>query len=198
VVGTSFLTESEVEALGLESHGRDVLVSRLASIHQPERIRLGSHVRIDDFAILTAGDSGGIDIGDNVHIATFAALFGGGGITIENYVGVSARSSVYSTNDDYSGEHLTNPTVPSEYTNVRRAPVRLGRHVLIGAHCVVLPGVYVGEGAAVGALSLINRSLDAWGMYAGVPAVFLKARSRTLLTLERKHHAASGVTPDVA
>jgi hypothetical protein len=93
VVGTSFLTESEVEALGLESHGRDVLVSRLASIHQPERIRLGSHVRVDDFAILTAGDSGGIDIGDNVHIATFAALFGGGGITIESYVGVSARSS---------------------------------------------------------------------------------------------------------
>jgi acetyltransferase-like isoleucine patch superfamily enzyme len=198
VVGTSFLTESEVEALGLESHGRGVLVSRLASIHQPERIRLGSHVRIDDFAMLTAGDSGGIEIGNHVHIGAFVALYGGGGIAIESYVSVSARGSVYSTNDDYSGDHLTNPTVSAKYTSVNRAPVRLGRHVLIGAHSVVLPGVSVGEGAAVGALSLVNRSLDAWGIYGGVPAAFLKARSQTLLALERAYGAASEDSPDVA
>lgn len=195
---TSFLTESEVEDLGLASHGHTVLISRFASIHQPERIHLGSHVRIDDFVVLTAGDSGRIDIGSHVHIATFVALFGGGGISIESYAGVSARSTVYSANDDYSGAHLTGPTVPAEYTGVGIAPVSLRKHALIGAHSVVLPGVCIGEGVAVGALSLVDRSLEAWGIYAGIPAKFLKPRSQALLSLEQKHRAATGESVDAA
>jgi len=188
----SFLTESEVGDLGLGSYGEVVLISRLASIHQPERIHVGSHVRIDDFVILTAGESGRIDIGSYVHIAAFAALFGGGGIAIEDYVGVSARGTVYSTNDDYSGAHLTNPTVLAEFTGVTIAPVRLQKHVLIGAHSVILPGASLGEGVAVGALSLVDRSLEAWGVYAGIPVAFVKSRSRELLSLEEEHRVAMG------
>lgn len=178
----SFLTEAEVANLGLGSYGDVVLISRLASIHQPERVHLGDHVRIDDFAVLTAGESGRIRMGSYVHIAAFAALFGGGGIAIEDYVGVSARGTVYSTNDDYSGAHLTNPTVLAEFTDVTIAPVRLQRHVLIGAHSVILPGVSLREGVAVGAVSLVDRSLEAWGVYAGIPATFVKSRSRALLS----------------
>ena len=189
---TSFLTDPEIDELGLGSHGRSVLISRFASIHNPERIHLGDHVRIDDFAVLTAGDTGRIDIGSFVHIATFAALFGGGGITIENYVGVSARVTIYSTNDDYSGEHLTNPTVPAECTGVDIASVSLRKHALIGAHSVILPGACIGEGVAVGALSLVDRSLEAWGIYAGIPAKYVKPRSRALLSLEKKHRIATG------
>jgi dTDP-4-amino-4,6-dideoxy-D-glucose acyltransferase len=195
---TSFLTEPEVQALGLGSCGSSVLISRFASIHQPERMHVGDHVRIDDFAVLTAGGSGYLEIGNYVHIASFAALFGGGGITLESYVGVSARSTVYSTNDDYSGAHLTNPTVPTEYTDVTIAPVTLRKHALIGAQCVILPGVDIGEGVAVGALSLVDGSLEAWGIYAGVPARYLKARSRALLSLEEKHRAAAGDSDDAA
>lgn len=198
MANTSFLTASEVGRLGLGGLGETVLISRFASIHHPERINLGSNVRIDDFVVLSTGDSGHIDIGDHVHIAAFAALFGGGGIAIENYVGVSARSTVYSTNDDYSGAHLTNPTVPAEYTGVSFAQVRLCKHALIGAHCVILPGVCLGEGVAVGALSLVDRSLEAWGIYAGIPVGFVKPRSRALLSLETKHRAAMGESVDVA
>lgn len=189
---TSFLTQSEVDNLGLGSHGHTILISRFASIHHPERIHLGSHVRIDDFAVLTTGDSGRIDIGGFVHIGAFSALFGRGGITIASYANLSARVSVYTTNDDYSGAHLTNPMVLAEYTGVGIAPVSLRKHALIGAHSVILPGVCIGEGVAVGALSLVDRSLEAWGIYAGIPAKFVKARSRALLSLEKKHRAATG------
>jgi len=193
---TSFLTESEVEDLGLGGHGHTVLISRFASIHHPERIHLGSHVRMDDFVVLSTGDSGRIDIGSHVHIAAFAALFGRGGITIESYANLSARVSVFTTNDDYSGAHLTNPMVPAEYTGVDIAPVTLRTHALIGAHSVILPGVCINEGVAVGALNLVDRSLEAWGIYAGIPAKFLKARSRALLSLEQKHRAATGDSVD--
>lgn len=189
---TSFLTQSEVDNLGLGSHGQTILISRFASIHHPERIHLGSHVRIDDFAVLTTGDSGRIDIGGFVHIGAFSALFGRGGITIASYANLSARVSVYTTNDDYSGAHLTNPMVLAEYTGVGIAPVSLRKHALIGAHSVILPGVCIAEGVAVGALSLVDRSLEAWGIYAGIPAKFVKARSRALLSLEKKHRAATG------
>lgn len=54
---------------------------------------------------------------------------------------------------------MTNPMVPVEFTNVTHADVNIGRHVIIGSGSVVLPGVTIGEGAAVGALSLVKKGL---------------------------------------
>jgi len=195
---TSFLTESELDELGLGSHGRTVLISRFASIHNPERVYLGDHVRIDDFAVLTTGDSGRIDIGSYVHISAHSALFGRGSIKMEDYAGLSARGTILTTDDDYSGAHLTNPTVPTQYTGVNIAPVTLQRHVVVGAHSVILPGVVLGEGVAVGAMSLVDRSLDDWGIYAGIPVKLIKPRSRALLSLEQKHRAATDEAHDEA
>lgn len=46
--------------------------------------------------------------------------------------------------------------------------VIIGKHVLIGTDTTVLPGVEIGEGSAIGSMSLINKSLDQWEFYAGV------------------------------
>ena len=81
---------------------------------------------------------------------------------------------------------MTNPLVPAQYTNIRREPVTLGKHVIIGSGSVVLPGVTLEEGVAVGALSLINRDCTAFGIYAGNPARRIKERSRQLLEMERR------------
>jgi acetyltransferase-like isoleucine patch superfamily enzyme len=48
----------------------------------------------------------------------------------------------------------------------------------------VLPGVTIGMGSAVGALSLVTMSLDAWGVYLGTPAKKIKARSKKMLEYE--------------
>jgi len=42
----------------------------------------------------------------------------------------------------------------------------------------VVPGVNVGEGAVLGLGSVATRDLEAWGVYAGVPAVKVKERKR--------------------
>ena len=60
------------------------------------------------------------------------------------------------------------------------------RHAVVGSGCVILPGVTIGEGSSVGALSLINKNLDAWGVYAGSPARYIKARSKRVLELEKQ------------
>jgi galactoside O-acetyltransferase len=55
---------------------------------------------------------------------------------------------------------------------------------------VILPGVTIGEGASVGALTLVNRSLDPFTIYAGIPARRLRDRSKAFLELETQWRAA--------
>ena len=186
---TSYYSSEELGGLGLASCGTDVLISRNAVIYRADRVCVGNHVRIDDFALLSGGDAAQIRIGDHVHIAAHTALYGGGGLVIEDFVGVSALTAVYSATDDYGGEMLTNPTVPTQFTRVIRQRVVLSRHVVVGAGSVILPGVTIGEGSATGAMTLVNRDLDPWGIYVGAPARLLRPRSRGLLAAEAELRA---------
>lgn len=181
-----FCSDEELAAIGLRSWGDDVKLSRKASFYGAENIEMGSHLRVDDFCVITAAPGSTVRLGNHVHIGVHSALIGRGGIVLEDFAGVSMHCSLLSASDDFSGEWMTNPTVPDEWTGVTDAAIHLGRHALIGAHCVVLPGVTIGEGAAVGAMSLVNRSLEPWGIYAGRPARFLRPRSKRLLELERE------------
>ncbi|MBV7316377.1 acyltransferase [Shewanella sp. NIFS-20-20] len=180
----SFYSDEELHSLGFKSVGCDVKVSKKASLYGIERIAIGSHVRIDDFCVLSAG-AGGMVIGDYVHIAVFASLIGQGQIYLADFCSVSSRVSIYSSNDDYSGAFLTNPTVPTALTNVTSADVILHKHVIIGSGSVILPGVTIGMGASIGALSLIARDCQAFGVYSGNPARHMMNRSMDLLALEQ-------------
>lgn len=179
----AYLTRNELEKMGFASVGEEVFISDKASIYGAERITLGNNIRIDDFCVLSAG-VGGIVIGDYVHIAVFSLLIGAGKIMLSDYSGLSSRVSVYSSNDDYSGKYMTNPTVPDEFTNVRHADVFIGKHVVVGSGCVILPGVTLGNGVAVGSLSMITKNCEEFGIYLGVPAKKIKNRKRDLLALE--------------
>jgi acetyltransferase-like isoleucine patch superfamily enzyme len=176
-------SDEELAGLGLGTVGRNVRLDRSAIILNPAGIRIGDHVRIDAFCLISAFGAG-VSIGSHVHIAAGVYIFGGGGVTIDDFAGVSARSIIYSANDDYSGEHLTGPTLPPEFTAVSSAPVRIGRHAVLGAGSVVLPGVVVGEGAISGALSLVKQDVSPFTMVAGTPAREVMSRSRRLLQLE--------------
>jgi galactoside O-acetyltransferase len=185
----SFYDEHELRGLGLAAVGRGVLVSRKASLYGLARIAIGDHARIDDFCVLSAGE-GGIRIGRHVHVAVYSCLIGQGRIELDDYAGLSSRVTVYSSNDDYSGECMSNPTVPPAFTNVTHAPVRIGRHVIVGSGSVILPGCTLHEGSGVGALSLVRTDCEAFGMYFGAPARRIGARARALIELGERLEAA--------
>ncbi|MBS0040980.1 acyltransferase [Shewanella sp. M16] len=178
----AYLSRDELEKMGIASVGEAVFISDKASIYGAERITLGNNIRIDDFCVLSAG-AGGIVIGDYVHIAVFSLLIGAGKIVLSDYSTLSSRVSVYSSSDDYSGEYMTNPTVPAEFTNVNHGDVLIGRHVVIGSGSVILPESIIHDGVAVGALSLVNNICHEFGIYAGVPAKRIKERQRKLLNV---------------
>jgi putative colanic acid biosynthesis acetyltransferase WcaF len=56
--------------------------------------------------------------------------------------------------------------------------MQIGAYAWVCARASVAPGVNVGEGAVLGLGSVATRSLDAWTVYAGVPAVKVKERRR--------------------
>jgi len=179
----SFLSEKEIKDLGFRQVGFNVSISRLASFYGTENISIGNNVRIDDFCIL----SGRITIGNYIHIAAGCFLYGGEeGIELNDFVNLSSRIVIYAKSDDYSGMTLTNPTIPDKYKQVVEAKVVLQRHVLLGTGCVVLPGVTIEEGVSIGSLSLINKSLPAWKVCAGIPAKPIKDRKKDLLILEQE------------
>jgi galactoside O-acetyltransferase len=179
----SFYTRYELNQLELASFGENVLISRKASIYGVEKIRIGDNVRIDDFCIL----SGKITIGNYIHIAAYTSLYGGdNGITIHDFANISSKITVYSINDDYSGETMTNPMISDKYKNVQSKEVAIGRHVIISPGCVVLPGIVLKEGSSFGAMTLINRSSESWSINAGIPFRKLRDRSKEILKLEKE------------
>lgn len=185
------LGEEEIRAIGFASVGRNVRISARASFHGPNRIVLGDNVRIDDFCVLSAG-ARGITIGRNVHVAVYSSLIGAGHIELDDFCNLSSRVSIYSSNDDYSGATMSNPTVPEEFKSVQHANVFVGKHVIIGSGSVVLPGVVLEAGVVVGALSLVKTRCETFGIYAGTPAKRVGERRRDLLEVERRFLAQEG------
>ena len=180
-----FLNKDDLQTIGFASLGKDVKISDKASFYYPENISIGSHVRIDDFCVLSAG-KGGIMIGCYVHIAVYCSLIGAGKIELKDFSNLSSRVSVYSSNDDYSGNTLTNPTISDKYKNVLIADVVIGKHAIIGCGSVIMPGCTLGTGAAVGTLSYVNKDCDEFGIYAGCPIRKISNREKRFLMMEQK------------
>ncbi|MBV9622710.1 MAG: N-acetyltransferase [Acidobacteria bacterium] len=100
-----------------------------------------------------------------------------GNVSIGNFVKIESRVYIptHTTIGDYvfigPGAVLTNDRYPlrrrAEYDP--RGPI-LENNVTIGANATVLPGVRIGEGAMVGAGSVVTRDVPPWHLALGSPA----------------------------
>jgi acetyltransferase-like isoleucine patch superfamily enzyme len=180
----AFLSLEQLQSMGFRALGSGVRISDKASIHDAGRIAIGDHSRVDDFCVL----SGRVSIGRNVHLAVFCNVAGGSeGVTLEDFSGLAYGCQVFSQSDDYSGRSLTNPTVPARFKHETRKAVRIGRHCILGAQALVMPGVHLAEGCSVGAMSMVTKSTQPWGVYFGIPARRIKERRCDLLALEQEY-----------
>ena len=132
-----------------------------------------------------------VQIYPRAHIVSPETVSIGDSVIIDDFVSVSSGARIYTGIDDFSGESLVGPGVPEPWRRPIRTFARIGKFAVVGANAVVFPGVTLGEGCAVGALSLVNRDCEPWTIYGGVPARPIKARRKDrLLELEadlRKH-----------
>ena len=177
----AFYEQHELSNLGFGSLGDNVSISKSASFYNPCSMHFGDNSRIDDNCVL----SGLINVGRNVHFAAGCIVSGGdAGVIFEDFSGLAYACSVFAQSDDYSGLTMTNPTVPDEFKQVTKKSVFIGRHVIVGAHSVILPGVHLSEGTAIGAMSMVTKDTSSWSIYFGIPAKRLKSRKKDALKLE--------------
>lgn len=179
MVQTSFYSDEELLQIGFKSIGKSCKISRKVSLYGVSHISIGNNVRIDDFCIL----SGKITLGNNIHISAYVALYGSEGIEFENFTGISARSTIYSAMDDFSGDYLVGPIHPEDTTHIIGGKVTVKSYAQIGAHVLIFPNITIGEGCMVGACSMVRKDLESWGIYCGLPATRVKERKMNLLKM---------------
>jgi acetyltransferase-like isoleucine patch superfamily enzyme len=106
---------------------------------------------------------GEVSVGRNCWIGPNVVLDGSGGLSIGDHVDISAGAQLYSHNT--VARATSGGIEPIAY-----APTRIGSRVYIGPQAVVAMGVTIGEGAVIGALSLVNADVPAGARVWGIPA----------------------------
>lgn len=189
----SYLTQQEIEQMEFKFIGKNVKISNNAKIYNADQIEIGDNSRIDDFCVL----SGKIKIGRNVFMGVHSNLAGGvNGIELADFVTMAYYVNVFTQSDDYLGFTLTNPTVPRKYKNELFGSLKIGKHVIVGSNSVIMPNAHIAEGCSIGAMSLVTKATDPWGIYVGVPAKWIKSRSTELLKLEQQYLLNEVLTPN--
>lgn len=179
-----YLSREKIAKIGFKSYGKNLQISSKAIFYRPERISIGNNIKIDDFAVL----ANNITLENYIHIGIRATLLASDNapIILNNFCGIAYRAMIITSSDDYSGNFMTNPTILDEYRNCTFAKVVVGKHAIIGANSMIMPGCNIAEGVAVGAMSLIFRPTKEWGIYFGIPAKRISERSKNLLILEKQ------------
>jgi acetyltransferase-like isoleucine patch superfamily enzyme len=188
----AYLNRAQLQELGFKQLGSNVKISEKSSIYDCEKIEVGDNTRIDDFCVV----SGRLKFGRNIYVGPLSLVAGGEeGVVFEDFSTLAYHTQVFTQSDDYLGETMTNPTVPPKFKNENKLAVHIGRHAIIGAGSIVMPGVVVADGCSVGANSLVTKSTEPWGVYVGSPARRIMERKKDLLRLEAEYLKGSDSDP---
>lgn len=126
---------------------------------------IGSHCNIGTGVYIDKD----VIIGDNVKIQNNVSVYHG--VTIED--GVFVGPHVCFTNDRYP-RAVTADFQPASEADWTVSPIKVCRGAAIGANSTILPGVTIGEGAMVGAGSVVTKDVQPYTLVVGNPARMLR------------------------
>ncbi len=170
----------------LKSCGKNVIIGKTVRIRYPELVEIADNVIIDDFTYISTS----LKLHSNVHISSGCKIIGGKNAHVEmcEFSTLAPNVVLSAGTDDYlSG--IATPMVPQEYKgDFKIGKIILKKHCIVGSGSVVLPDVIFEEGACLGALSLANKSLPEYALFAGIPAKKIKSRNKVEIeNLEKKY-----------
>lgn len=112
----------------------------------------------------------GVVIGNDVNIQLGCFIDGRGGLVICDNVDITIGVKILTQQHDLQD---------SKYTTVSRA-VYINSNCVIGSFALLMPGVTIGEGAVVGAGSVVSRSIPEWSIAVGNPCLVKRQRNREI------------------
>jgi galactoside O-acetyltransferase len=148
-----------------------------------ENIEFGKNIIIDDYVLIYAKNK--IKIGNYVHIANFTSITGGNNLELGDFSAISQGCRILTATDDFKDVGFGNSTVDNEFRNVKSEPISIEKFCIIGANSTILPGVTIGEGATVGANSVVTKSLEPWGVYIGNKKIANRNKKEVLENYEK-------------
>ena len=161
--------------------GEGVRLYPMCKIIRPGSAELDNHCQIMDFTFIDAGEL--LKIGKYSTITWHCLIEGGAKTYIGDRVFVGPGSklltSTYELDGFYSVEHL-----PEGCGAIRYGDIILEDDAYLGSNVTVLPGITIGCGAVVGASSWVNKDLEPWGIYVGIPCKKIGERRKP--TIERQ------------
>lgn len=160
--------------------GSNCYIGRIHTLKGTEYMNIGNNVTISDNTILTAIDdyfgsrfTPELIIEDNViinpfnHITCINKIHIGEGTLTGKYVTITDNSHGTSTYHEMTSPPLHRPLYS-------KGPVIIGKKVWIGDKATILPGITIGDGAIIGANSVITKDVPAYSVVAGNPAKIIR------------------------
>jgi len=160
-----------VDTSRLKRCGAGVLIETGVRIFHPETISLGDRVYIGHETILKGYHRGSLDVGDDTWVGQRCFFHSAGGIRIGCEVGIGPEVKMLTSSHDFGPERQ-----PVIRYGLTFAPIEVEDGVDLGIASILLPGVRVGEGAVIGAGSVVTHDVPPYEVWAGVPARFLRRR----------------------
>ena len=127
-------------------------------------------------SILTASFGGKVIIGHDCHIGENSKIWSACKIEIGNYVKIAHNTTIIDNNSHPINPYKRrNECLEKDLLNLLSPkPIKICDDAWIGANCVILKGVTIGEAAIVGAGSVVTHDVEPWTIVAGNPAKVIK------------------------
>jgi galactoside O-acetyltransferase len=100
-------------------------------------------------------------------------------LVVENFATIAAGARIICCGEEHLGHGLVGPTIPDKFADkLVGGKVVIKKFANILTNAVVFPGVTIGEGAIVGANTVMSFDAEPWTIYLGNPARKIKQRDR--------------------
>lgn len=143
--------------------------SSIIEIKNGGKIQIGNSEILENVIIQTYG--GDIVIGDHCSINASTIIYGHGGTKIGSNVLIAGGCMIIPANHMFQ-----NINIPISKQGLSLGEIIINDDVWIGHGCTILSGVNIGSGSIIAAGSVVNKDVEPFSIYGGVPAKKLKDR----------------------
>ncbi len=167
--GTQIIGRPQVARLG----SRVTFHPRCYVTGSPGRLEIGADVEFYPGVYMGLGnwETSFVEIGHHSHFAPYGVLYGWGGLTVGPYCNVAAHVVLATVGHR---DEITDR--PMALTGEKAGPITLVEDVWIAANATICANVTLAKGCVIAANAVVTRDTEPMGVYAGVPAKWLRTR----------------------